>query len=79
MAALSNFLVLLAIFLLAHSGNVFICMISVPCETQPRVNHLIQLKEAMLKPTNGQNDQTTNDNPAFKQLSVPRPNNVPEK
>jgi hypothetical protein len=32
----------------------------------------------MLKPTTKQNDQTTNDGPAFEQLSVPRPNNGPE-
>ena len=51
MTALSKFLVLLAIFLLANSGDAFMNLSSVAGNLAP-VNHWIQFVEPMSKPTN---------------------------
>jgi hypothetical protein len=72
MTALSKFLVLLALFLMASHANAFTSLSSI-AGTQVRINHVIQLDEPMIKPTkiptrepmckptnDHINDQTTN-------------------
>ncbi len=85
MTALSKCLVLLVIFLSAHSGNTFICMSSVPGKNQPWANHLIWLVEPMLKSNEWTNGQpTTSDNafllhdkpPSTQQLVVASATNI---
>jgi hypothetical protein len=49
MTALSKFLVLLALFLLASHANAFTSLSSA-ARTQVRINHVIQLDEPMSKP-----------------------------
>jgi hypothetical protein len=49
--ALSKFLVLLAIFLLANHANAFTSL-SLVARNQVRVNYLIQLQQPMSNPTN---------------------------
>jgi hypothetical protein len=69
MTALSKFLVLLAIFLLANNANAFISLSPV-AGNQVRVIHLIQLQQPMSDQTNEPsqkpickptNNQTTNE------------------
>jgi hypothetical protein len=51
MSALLNFLVLLAIFLLASNANAFTSL-SLVAGNQVQEKHLIQFEELMSKPTN---------------------------
>jgi hypothetical protein len=91
MTALSKFLVLLAIFLLAKLGDAFINLSSA-AGYLVRVNHLIQFVESMRKPTNEpsiepackptndqMNDQTSNEKIQQLEQDALLPDNLSSK
>ena len=75
MSALSKFLVLLALFLLASHAKAFTSLSSVAGD-QVRVNHLIRLQQPLSKPTNEPSREPirepTNDQMINDQTTIPR-------
>ena len=78
MTALSKFLVLLVIFLLANLGDAFINLSSA-AGNPVRVNHLIQLKQPMSDPMNEPSRKSIREPTKRMDLYVVLPNNLSPK
>ena len=75
MPALSKFLVLLALFLLASHAKVFTSLSSVAGD-QVRVNHLIRLQQPLSKPTNEPSREPIRKPTKRMDLDAKLPNNL---
>jgi hypothetical protein len=78
MPALSKFLVLLAIFLLARHANVCTCLSPI-ARNQVQGNHFIQFEESMSNPTNKPSCKPIRDPTKHMDLDAELPNNLSPK
>ena len=78
MTALSKFLVLLAIFLLARHANAFTCLSPI-ARNQVQGNHFIQFEEPMSNPTNEPSHEPTSEPIKRMDLDAELPNNLSPK
>ncbi len=78
MTALSKFLVLLALFLLASHANVFTSL-SLVAENQVWVNYLIRLQQPMSNPTNEPSCEPIPEPTKWMDLDAELPTNLSQK
>jgi hypothetical protein len=78
MTALSKFLVLLALFLLASHANVFTSL-SLVAGNQARVNYLIQLQQLLSDPTNEPSREPIHKPTKQRNLDAEFPTNLSQK